>query len=382
MVGPTDGQTMAAAAADMNGDGHIDVYFCSAYRNLLFLGDGTGTFVSDTSTALYEYLSCVDVDVVDITGDGHLDVYITRQGSGLNNAMYSGDGAGAFTRVTTGPQVSSAFRSTTTLVADLNGDTLLDLYVANTETQENQVYIASYCSAPGYRAGPGNNRLCFACPNYALATLLGTEGVCDFCAAGKMGPPGLVPLAPAETFLCLACEPGKYRAQTDRVDVCTECTAGLFALGGQSACSQCEVGRVPNLWAESAAADRNGASSCVACASGTAPNTARSACNACTGATYSDTGFECRVCDVGVVNSAKTTCSPCAAGNGPNSDSTACEACTGSTYSTTGICLDCNPGRVPGRAPDDHSLGPVVGASFCEAVKKTQFENPARCAIL
>jgi hypothetical protein len=47
-------------------------------------------------------------------------------------------------------------------------DGYTDLYVANVEAQENQIFTSSRCSEPGYRSG-GAGGLCFGCPTWSLA---------------------------------------------------------------------------------------------------------------------------------------------------------------------------------------------------------------------
>ena len=73
-----------------------------------------------------------------------------------------------------------------------------------------------------------------------------TTSSCLFCPGGRVGPPGLVPVVPAREFLCLPCAAGKYRGQTDRVDVCIDCPVGLAAPADAAECTQCEAGRVTN----------------------------------------------------------------------------------------------------------------------------------------
>jgi predicted outer membrane repeat protein len=131
---------------------------------------------------------------------------------------------------------------------------------------------------------------------------------------------------------------------------CSACTAGAGPSADQSSCLACEgttysiVGQcldcaLPNVV-------DSGHQSCTACAAGKKPSAHQDACVDCVGATYSAFGIECSACEPPRVvsvsaNGARIGCSACLAGEGPTEDVTACEACTGKTYSTIGICQDC-----------------------------------------
>ena len=136
------------AAADVNGDGKLDVAIvnecasssdCSSGVVSLLLGNGDGTFqnaVNFSSGGVY----ADSVALRDVNGDGHADLLVANRCSNSSNCTYGvvgvllGNGDGTFqtaVQYTSGGQYAQSVG-----VIDLNGDGKPDLVVSN-ECQSN-----------------------------------------------------------------------------------------------------------------------------------------------------------------------------------------------------------------------------------------------------
>ena len=84
------------AAADVNGDGHVDVYFVNQVgANELWLNRGDGTFRDITTSAGVALDKRIGsgASFADIDNDGDQDLYVTTIRGG--NAMFENDGYGS-----------------------------------------------------------------------------------------------------------------------------------------------------------------------------------------------------------------------------------------------------------------------------------------------
>lgn len=129
----------SASAADVDGDGHVDLLVTgengNAWSATLYLGNGDGSFVRAEAglTGVLESSSAIG----DVDRDGHPDLLITgRTEDGSHAAtLYLGEGAGEFTvaeadlnGVDTG---SSAIR-------DVDGDGVPDIVITGRSAQDNK----------------------------------------------------------------------------------------------------------------------------------------------------------------------------------------------------------------------------------------------------
>ena len=122
----------AVAAADVDGDGHLDLYFVSQLgRSELWRGRGDGTFEDATSAAGLAVDDPIGVGAsfADIDNDGDADLFVTTVRKG--DRLYANDGSGRFTDITAAAGVGHQGHSSGAIFFDYDRDGRLDLYVAN-----------------------------------------------------------------------------------------------------------------------------------------------------------------------------------------------------------------------------------------------------------
>jgi hypothetical protein len=121
-----------AAAADFDRDGWIDLFVAGPIDNVLYRNDGTGRFVDITAQAGLEGLdSGVGVLALDFDNDGDLDVFLSAVGTQrlFENRLVQ-EGVLAFRDVSVKAGVAVTAVGFGASAADVNGDGLLDVYVA------------------------------------------------------------------------------------------------------------------------------------------------------------------------------------------------------------------------------------------------------------
>ncbi len=168
------------AVADFNGDHHLDMAvanFAEAMhegRVTVFLGNGNGGFEKPVVYNLGSNVRTHMIAVADVNGDGHLDLVVANAGilrdPGKISVLF-GKGDGSFGEQMDFKAGQDPF---SVAVADLNGDGMLDLAVADESVDQVSVLI-------------GNGQGMFGKPvMYATGTLPFSIVAADFNGDGKM----------------------------------------------------------------------------------------------------------------------------------------------------------------------------------------------------
>ena len=150
LPGRTDGHGFGVVAADLNGDGRIDLYVANDMNpNFLYLNKGNGLFedATEISGAAFndkgEAQSGMGVDAEDIDGDGDLDL-ISSNFAYEYNTLHLNLGQGSFTDVTpmyglaadTAPYVGWGLS-----LSDFDNDGWPDCFVANGHVDDNRTQV-------------------------------------------------------------------------------------------------------------------------------------------------------------------------------------------------------------------------------------------------
>ncbi len=136
---PSDGAT----CADYDNDGFIDTYITNWYGidNLLYHNDGGASYTQiDTGIVPNDGGHSETAAWGDMDGDGLLDLYVANSDGNFRNFLYHNLGAGAFEKVTGIVPVTDQFASRCVNWIDMDLDGDQDLFVANESGQRNQLY--------------------------------------------------------------------------------------------------------------------------------------------------------------------------------------------------------------------------------------------------
>jgi hypothetical protein len=129
--------------ADYNNDGFIDLFVISNMytnkNNLLYLNDGNGMFTKVISGVIVnDGGSSYGCTSGDYDNDGDIDIFVANYNS-QNNFLYSNNGDGTFTKITSGAIVNDGGNSVGCSWGDYDNDGYIDLFVCN-RAQSNFLY--------------------------------------------------------------------------------------------------------------------------------------------------------------------------------------------------------------------------------------------------
>lgn len=114
---------------DLNGSGNLDLVVANHNDDTIFLyqGNGDGTFQKPTVLQLPSGFAPSSIAAADFNGDGHIDLAVTEEGN-ASISVFLGNGDGTFR-----PRADYATGNSPVWIStgDFNGDSVLDLAVAN-----------------------------------------------------------------------------------------------------------------------------------------------------------------------------------------------------------------------------------------------------------
>ncbi len=144
-----DGKSLAVVIADLNGDGLPDIFIANdTQRNFVYLNNGDGTFrdVSYTSGAGFSEEgkpeAGMSADAADLTGDGRMDLFVSHLDYELNR-LYRNDGEGIFADATLSSGLGKSNVLNSSFGArffDFDNDGWRDLLVVNGHILDNIAY--------------------------------------------------------------------------------------------------------------------------------------------------------------------------------------------------------------------------------------------------
>ncbi len=151
----TPGRGQGVVAADVNGDGWIDIYVTNDLNaNLLYVNRGDGTFrdISEASGTAYDHLGTrqagMGVDAADYNEDGRLDLFVTNY-EDEHNTLYENMGSELFQDVSQQRGITLAslpWIGWGTSLSDFDFDGWLDLIVTNGHVDDNRHLLGQHAS--------------------------------------------------------------------------------------------------------------------------------------------------------------------------------------------------------------------------------------------
>lgn len=136
------GNSHGVSWGDYENDGDLDLFVANTANqsNFLYSNNGNGTFTKITTGAIVnDGGSSLGSAWGDFDNDGDLDLFVAND-LGSSNFLYSNNGNGSFTKITAGVIVNDGGVSQGAAWADYDNDGDLDMFVANAGNTSNFLY--------------------------------------------------------------------------------------------------------------------------------------------------------------------------------------------------------------------------------------------------
>ena len=335
----------SVVAADINGDGFLDLVSASYndnkiawYQNL----DGKGTF-SKQLVVTTNVNGAYSVITADINGDGYVDLVSASYNDNIIAWYQNLDGKGTFSKqivVTT-----KAIGAQSVVAVDINGDGYVDLVSASYGDNKIAWYQNNGKCCPPGTSTTSNGTICHSChPGYSSNTM--NSPSCQECAPGKYF---VVYNYSSGLNHCLNCTAGRFSAAKGLGIQCQgSCSAGKYSSDGQTSCKDCAADEFSS---------QAGSSICQNCPAGKSSSVPGALCQNCAAGKYSypTSATSC------VVNPTCTEFLSCISGINflkliPGDIMCATDTCQVSE------CCDANP-----TCDDIDTLGTAFSSSLCTA---------------
>jgi hypothetical protein len=132
---PVNGNFTAGEAADIDGDGNVDIMIGNNGQNIILINNGNVIFTNETADRLPQrFDNTNDIAFGDITGDGRTDIIVANAD---NNSVFVNTGSGFFVDQTASriPFINKIEETRDVNLSDIDGDHDLDLYFGNSGFQ-------------------------------------------------------------------------------------------------------------------------------------------------------------------------------------------------------------------------------------------------------
>ena len=135
--------SLAASWADYDNDGDLDLYVANniGAPNFLYRNEGGGNFIRMQNDPVVNDLGYGHgVSWADYDNDGYLDLFVSSFFPTQFNSLYHNNGDGTFSKARTNAVTIEASSTTAGIWGDYNKDGLIDLFVTNTNKENNSLY--------------------------------------------------------------------------------------------------------------------------------------------------------------------------------------------------------------------------------------------------